>query len=253
MLHSAHPTEYRILATPVPDYDARESLKITHDGEPVDWEYVDGRHGQREIRVATQAGDLSFSVRAEIDGQAPAAEPEDTDRYLQPSRYVDVDAVRAFASERFGGAETRVAVEAIVRWIGRSFEYRPELSEIDDTSTQSLKKSGGMCRDYAHVTAALCRALDIPARYVSVYAPQLQPQDFHAVTEVFVDDGWWLVDATFLAPRAGMIRIATGLDAGETAWATNSGSGVTMRALRVDATSDETLEVEPTDEWVQLR
>ncbi|WP_293695654.1 transglutaminase family protein [uncultured Agrococcus sp.] len=253
VLRAAHPTEYRILATPVPAYAARERVVVAFDGEEIVPETVEERHGQRELRVSTPAGELSFSLQAEIEGSAPIPWMDDPQRYAATSRYVDVDAVRAFASERFGGAEPRVAVEAIVRWIARSFEYRPELSDLDDTSTDSLQKSGGMCRDYAHVTIALVRALGIPARYVSVYAPQLQPQDFHAVAEVFIDEQWWLVDATFLAPRASMIRISTGLDAEETAWATNTGSGVTLRSMRVDATNDETLEIESSDEWVQLR
>lgn len=253
VLRAAQPTEYRILATPVPAYGASERIELSVDGDPIEWEFAPGRHGQREVVAATAAGTLRFSLVAEIEGEAEPIAGEETGRYLESSRYVDVDAVRAFASERFGGAEPRIAVEAIVRWIARSFSYRPELSAIDDSATDSLKKSGGMCRDYAHVTIALCRALGIPARYVSVYAPQLQPQDIHAVCEVFIDERWWLVDATFLAPRQSMVRIATGLDAEETAWATNTGAGVSFERLSVHATSETPMDVEPSDAWVQLR
>lgn len=251
-MRAAGETQYRILAIPTHGYPGSERISLLHEGEPADWQIEDGRHGQREIVAKTGAGELRFSLTTEIDDAAEPASAEDTARYLEASRYVDVDAVRAFASERFGGAEPRVAVEALLRWIGRSFSYSPNLSEIDDTATDTLRKSGGMCRDYAHVTIALCRALGIPARYVSVYAPRLEPQDIHAVTEVFIDDAWWLVDATFLAPRCTMVRIATGIDAEETAWATNTGSGVKFESLTVNATTDEASEVEPSDEWLQL-
>ena len=252
LLRAPEPARFRLLALPTPAYGGTRTFEITHDGQPVEPRVEPGRHGQQELIVDVPAGDLGFALTAEIDGTAPPAAADDSQRYLASSRYIDTDAVAAFASERFGGAQPRVAVEAIVRWIARSFDYRPELSAIDDSATDTLHKSGGMCRDYAHVTIALCRALGIPARYVSVYAPHLTPQDFHAVAEVFIDDAWWLVDATFLAPRAQMVRIATGLDASETAWATNTGSGVKAVSIRVHADSDGDSTVEGSDVWTQL-
>ena len=75
-----------------------------------------------------------------------------------------------------------------------------------------------MCRDYAHLVLALLRARDVPARLVAVYAPGLSPMDFHAVVEAWVDGEWRLLDATGLAPRASMLRIATGRDAADTAF-----------------------------------
>lgn len=257
-LRAPGPTDFTLLALPANGYGSLDRLSLTFDGQPVEHDIVDGRHGQREIRCSVPAGELTFELATEIEGHAPASEAGDTARYLESSRYIDVDSVRAFASERFGAVgrdgmtAERLAVEAIVRWIGRSFQYRPELSAIDDTSTDTMRKSGGMCRDYAHVTIALCRALGIPARYVSVYAPHLQPQDFHAVAEVFVDDAWWVVDATFLAPRSQLVRISTGLDASETAWATNSGVGVQLTQMGVWAASAEATEVEPSDAWMPL-
>jgi transglutaminase-like putative cysteine protease len=67
----------------------------------------------------------------------------------------------------------------------------------------------GVCRDYAHLVIASLRALSVPARLVAVYAPGCQPMDFHAVAESFVDGAWRVVDATCLAPRQSMVRIAT--------------------------------------------
>lgn len=250
-------TDFSLLVTPAVQYRAELTVQVRHDGELTTVQTGEARHGAQEITLSTPEGEMSVSVAANVAEHIEPIEAESVDRYLRSSRYVDVDAVREFAAERFGGGRAghvsdRTKVESIIRWIERGFSYRPELSAIDDSATDTLRKSGGMCRDYAHVTIALARALGIPARYVSVFAPGLVPQDFHAVTEVFIDDAWWVVDATRLAPRAPMVRIATGLDAQETAWVTNSGSGVEFVRLTVNATADEPHEIEPVDEWVQL-
>ena len=81
----------------------------------------------------------------------------------------------------------------------------------------------GVCRDYAHLVIASLRALSVPARLVAVYAPGCQPMDFHAVAESFVDGAWRVVDATCLAPRQSMVRIATGRDAADVALTTSFG------------------------------
>jgi transglutaminase-like putative cysteine protease len=83
---------------------------------------------------------------------------------------------------------------------------------------RTLLARQGVCRDFAHVCVALLRGLDIPARVVSVYAPGVKPMDFHAVAEAWVDGTWRVVDATALAPRESLVRIATGRDAADTAF-----------------------------------
>ena len=130
-------------------------------------------------------------------------------------------------------------------------DYLPEASSPTGGAVETLEAGAGVCRDYAHVTAALLRALDVPARMVSVYAPQLEPMDFHAVVEAYVDDRWFVVDATRLAPRAGLIRIATGRDATDTAFETNTLADVTLLRLNVWAAADEQF-VERPEEWVEL-
>jgi transglutaminase-like putative cysteine protease len=104
-----------------------------------------------------------------------------------------------------------------------------------------------VCRDFAHLTAALLRALDVPARLVSVYAPELRPPDFHAVVEALVDERWVVADATRLAPRRGMVRMATGRDAADTAFLTNTLADIELRHLAVEATASEPLEEDPDD------
>ena len=108
-----------------------------------------------------------------------------------------------------------------------------------DGAEQTLLARRGVCRDYAHLVIALLRALDIPARMVAVYAPGLDPMDFHAVAEAWVDDTWQVVDATALAPRQSLVRISTGRDAADTAFLTNHWADLILRELSVFAVVDE--------------
>jgi transglutaminase-like putative cysteine protease len=81
----------------------------------------------------------------------------------------------------------------------------------------TIEQRRGVCRDFAHLGIALCRALNVPARYVTAYAYQLNPPDFHACFEVFVNGWWYVFDPTRLAPLNGLVRIATGRDAADAA------------------------------------
>jgi transglutaminase-like putative cysteine protease len=106
----------------------------------------------------------------------------------------------------------------------------------------------GVCRDYAHLVVALLRGLDVPARLASVYAPGLYPMDFHAVAEAYIEDAWHVVDATTLAPRGSLLRIATGQDAAETAFLSQHWARVDLLSMNVTAVVDEL----PTDDLAQL-
>ncbi len=105
-----------------------------------------------------------------------------------------------------------------------------------------------MCRDFAHLVAALLRSLDVPARLVAVYAPGLDPMDFHAVAEAYIGGSWYVVDATTLAPRGSLLRISTGRDASDTAFLSVYGGVVNFREVEVLATVD----VLPTDDVHKL-
>jgi transglutaminase-like putative cysteine protease len=107
----------------------------------------------------------------------------------------------------------------------------------------------GVCRDYAHLVIALLRGLDVPARLAAVYAPGLDPMDFHAVAEAVVDGQWRVVDATLLAPRSSLVRIATGRDAADTAFLSTYGGAADLLEYGVTAIIDGYL---PTDDVTQL-
>lgn len=231
-------TDFSLLVLPAEAYGSDDSIRIAVDDEPVGWQILPGAHDTRQLAFTAPAGRLDVEVRSRLTSlQRPVADA-DPARYLEDSRYVEASALRGFVDERFGRASGFAAIDAMRNWIARGFTYAPTLSAIDDSAVTTLQKSGGMCRDYTHVMIALARAAGIPARYVGVYAPGLVPPDFHAVAEVHVDGQWWVVDATGLAPRGSLIRIATGADALETAWATTTGNPVRLTNLEVEADDD---------------
>lgn len=108
----------------------------------------------------------------------------------------------------------------VASWVFERLAYEPGSTGPLETGVDTLLSGAGVCRDFAHLTIALCRALGIPARLAAVYAPGLSPMDFHAVVELRRDGRWEVHDPTRLAPRASMVRIATGRDAADTAFAT---------------------------------
>jgi len=110
--------------------------------------------------------------------------------------------------------------------IGRNFT----LSSACDV----LIQRAGVCRDFAHLSIAFCRAIGIPARYVAGYAPELQPPDFHGFFEAYLGGKWYLFDATKLAPVSGFVRIGTGRDAADASFATLVGQA-TMDSMVVSA------------------
>jgi transglutaminase-like putative cysteine protease len=158
---------------------------------------------------------------------------------------VQSDTLQPFARDHFGDWEGADLLSAVGDWVHRELTYEPNATSPTGGAVETLASRAGVCRDFAHLTAAFLRGLDVPARLVSVYAPQLTPPDFHAVVEALVDGRWVVVDATRLAPRRGMVRMATGRDATDTAFLTNTLADIHLRDLRVEASSDETLTDDP--------
>lgn len=231
-------TDFVLLALPAEAYASDDQISVTVDGVGLEWRIQGAAHDTRQLMFTAPAGMLHVDIRSRLSHLQRPIDGGDPARYLEDSRYIEVSALRGFVEERFGRASGFAAIDGMRNWIARGFSYSPALSVIDDSAVTSMQKGGGMCRDYAHVMIALARAAGIPARYVGVYAPGLNPPDFHAVAEVFVDGDWWVVDATGLAPRGSLIRIATGADALETAWATTAGNPVRLTRLIVEASDD---------------
>lgn len=231
-----------------------ETFTVVGDGEPLEVVESIDRAECRLHRVETTAKRVEVRYRAEIEGQAAPNVPGELDRihYVRPSRYAESDALGPTARALFGGLKGFVLLDAVVDWVHANISYQLGTSLPTDGARDTFLKRRGVCRDFAHVVIAMLRANDMPARLVSVYAPGLEPMDFHAVVEALVDGEWYVVDATRLAPRHLMQRIATGRDAADTAFLSYTLSNLRLVKLRVDATCDE-LSPEDPGARVQLR
>ena len=141
--------------------------------------------------------------------------------FLFPSRYCQPDKLNRLAWKMFGNiADTYEKVVAIADWIYENVEYVRGSTDLQTSDFENVTERSGVCRDFAHLGIALCRALTIPARYSTGYAHQLEPEDFHACFEAYIGERWLFFDATRLAPSNGLVRIATGRDAADVAAAT---------------------------------
>jgi transglutaminase-like putative cysteine protease len=222
----------------------KEDLTIRHDGEQVTATEVAMTHGGRAHLLTLDPGQVTVEYGAVIQDTARAPEVTEADRvtYLRPSRYAESDRLAAVARAEFAGVGSgQELLAAVSSWVGTRLSYVPGSSRPIDGAVETLLLRQGVCRDYAHLVVALLRALDIPARLTAVYAPGLQPMDFHAVAEALVDGQWRVVDATLLAPRASLIRIATGRDAADTAFMSSYGGAVELNEIEVTATIAGTL------------
>jgi transglutaminase-like putative cysteine protease len=108
-------------------------------------------------------------------------------------------------------------------WIGREMNYVRGTSDTSTTAADAFVARQGVCRDYAHLMASFARAAGVPARLVSAYALDMEPPDFHAVVEVWLEGGWHIVDATCLAKPESLVRICVGRDATDIAFMTSFG------------------------------
>jgi transglutaminase-like putative cysteine protease len=148
--------------------------------------------------------------------------PGDVLPFLLPSRFCPSDKFMRFAQREFGGAGDGVArVMSMLEWIHRNVDYVAGVSNAETTAERTFVDRAGVCRDFTHLGITFARALGIPARAVSAYALQLNPPDFHAIFEVYLESGWWLIDPTRLAPIEGIVRIGSGRDASDIAFLTS--------------------------------
>jgi transglutaminase-like putative cysteine protease len=226
MVADASEVVVQIVAAPSAGHVIDERFSATSTGaSPASVHELRAPQGDRIHVIRGEPGLLTVSYRSEIAAAHPpisstvlAASEYQTLMYRRPSRYIPSDHLIGFAVAEFGvdnDVEARVA--AIASWIWKRISYVPGSSDVHDSAEDTLLTGMGTCRDFAHLGIALCRATGIPARFASVYAPGLSPMDFHAVFEAFWDGRWFVYDATGLAPRSSMVRIATGRDAADTA------------------------------------
>jgi transglutaminase-like putative cysteine protease len=220
-----------------------EDLKV-RAGKPAEATEIVMAHGGRADVLRLDPGEVTVEYDAVVRGAAVRPEVTEADRiaYRWPSRYAESDRLAAVARAEFAGiAVGAELLAAVSSWVGTRLSYVPGSSRPIDGAVETLLLRQGVCRDYAHLVVALLRSLDVPARLVAVYAPGLQPMDFHAVAEALVDGEWCVVDATLLAPRASLLRIATGRDAADTAFMSSYGGAVELTRIEVTAATDGNL------------
>lgn len=171
---------------------------------------------QVEIRrCATDLSQLQETPRYQL--------PVSAIPYLMPSRYCQSDLFLSFTAAQFEGLSGGALVQSMNDWVATNFTYDIFTSNPATSATDSFSSLRGVCRDYAHVLIALSRAMGIPARFVSAYAPDVTPQDFHAVVEVFLEGEWHLVDPTGMAAPTDIVRICVGRDAADASFLTSYG------------------------------
>jgi transglutaminase-like putative cysteine protease len=157
--------------------------------------------------------------------------PDDTLVYTLPSRYIESDLLMGAAWELFGQTPpTWARVQAICDWVHNELTFQMGSSTPTTTAAHVYESRTGVCRDFALLAVAFCRALNIPARYGFGYLPDIGvvppdvPMDFHSWVEAFVGDRWYTFDARHNEPRIGRIFIGRGRDAADVALTTSWGA-----------------------------
>ncbi len=229
-----------------------EQLSVRVGGESIDMTEAVGVSGTRWHTADVPAGALTVRYSATVDGRGGPRPVDATERIMavRPSRYVQSDElagplIEARIIAELAELPERERLLAARDWVAGRLTYTIGSTSPTDGLPEILVTGQGVCRDFAHLLAGVLRAADIPARVVSVYAPELAPMDFHAVVEALVDEQWVVADATGMAPRAGMLRIATGRDAADTAFLANDGTSLILHRLLVHAEADAPLDADP--------
>ena len=185
--------------------------------------------------VRAPAGPLTVRYHGTAPAYVPSAvSPEDEVVFRRQSRYCPSDALEGFATSTFAGDATPYD---IATWVFERLTYESGSSDGLDTAVDTLLAGKGVCRDFAHLTVALCRSVGYAARLTAVYAPGLDPMDFHAVAEVAIDGRWQVHDATRLAAPETFVRICSGRDAADTAFASTLIGDAQLRWASVTAST----------------
>lgn len=194
---------------------------------------TDPQSGNRLMRLQAPAGSLSLRYQAtvarQIDGSNLDANemavddlPDEVLHNLMTTRYCESDHLSAVAFKLFGNVPPGHArVAAIADWVRANIDYRIGASTATTTARDVFVQRAGVCRDFAHLSVTFCRALNIPARLVCGYAHFAEPPpDFHAIFEAYLGGRWVMFDPTGMAPVDKLVRVATGRDAKDVAFAT---------------------------------
>lgn len=215
--------------------------------------YTDTQTLSRFISLHARQGLFSIDYSATVDlvhfeaaprqlfEQSPQALPGQVLPYLYPSRYCQSDRLLAFASRQFGSLDMGYSrAQGICDWVANNVRFQSNTSNSNTSAIDTLIERVGVCRDFAHLMIALCRAVNLPARMASGMDygadPALGPPDFHAYVEVYLADTygmgrWYMFDPSGTAIPMGFVRFCTGRDAADIAFATIFGSVIAAQPV----------------------
>lgn len=208
-----------------------EELSIAPQIDHEELKDIAGENRLARLQI-NEPGNIAISYHATVDNhwqlvdmtgvkETPVHQlPPEVLTYLHPSRYCQSDKLFRLAHNMFGDVDNPfVTVLNMAEWIYTNVQYLSGSTNSETSAFDTVTEQAGVCRDFAHLGIALCRALTIPARYFTGYAYKLYPADFHACFEAYIGGNWILFDATKLAPLNGMVKLATGRDAADAALA----------------------------------
>ncbi len=216
-----------------------ENIEVSTD---VAWSTVPYGSGTHQLlRMTVDEGELDISYSASVTVAAQTARPEQLDEvpfddvpadilpYLNPSRYCESDRLGKFSFRLFGDIPAGYdRVRAINDWVTDNVVYESGSTNGSSSATDVLLQRAGVCRDFAHVAITLCRAIGVPARYVSGYGVDVEPQDFHGFFEAYIGTNWYLFDPTAMSKSNALVRIGYGRDAADAPFATLVGRATLM-------------------------
>jgi len=225
-IHAAHTRSQVITA---------ENLSISQPVVPD--MHTDLATGNRYMRLRAGPGSLKVVYSATVEMTHHRADPSqlaevpisrlplEVISYIYPSRYCQSDRLLKLANNEFGQMQWgHSRVQAIRDWVHRHVAFTSNSSNFNTSAVDTLIEQVGVCRDFTHLMIALCRALNIPARFTTGtdYGanPVLGPPDFHAYVEAFLGDRWYIFDPSGTAIPMGLVRFGTGRDAADVAFAT---------------------------------
>jgi hypothetical protein len=222
---------------------------------------VDPATGTRFMRLHARRGPLRVGYAATLALEHHKAEPDALSEVpvrclppeviscIYPSRYCQSDRLLKLAFDEFGGLYPGYSrVLAVQHWVQKQITFTSNVSDSSTSAVDTLIERVGVCRDFAHLMIALCRALNMPARMATGtdYGANLANgfPDFHAYVEVFLSDRWYLFDAAGTGIPMGFLRFGTGRDAADVAFATIFGAvQASAPLIRIHALEGPGLEV----------
>lgn len=168
---------------------------------------------------------------ARMSAVPPHQLPAETIDYIMPSRFCPSDQFMTLVADEFGDIQGGSRILAMRDWIQSHLTYLEGSSTSLTSAMETYISRRGVCRDYAHLLITMARASAMPARFASVYGLGVEPQDFHAVAEVFLEGAWYMVDATGMSRAQDMAKIGVGRDAADVSFLTSYGPAIFRHQL----------------------